>query len=142
MDKNKKDKCFGGIVCDNITDAEYKILRKMKHRKIYGKYKIVITSDRCDYDDIHELANYPERGKRVGTFYFSKPDELDLVVKAFEGLFYQLFKIGETERFDGGVLDSYVYEGWLDIECPQVCEFCFLRNKLIDENWTCISKRK
>lgn len=135
-------KIFGNILCDNLTDDEYITLRKLKRKSRTAGYKIVITSDRCDYDDIHELANYPERGRRVGTFYFSKPDELDLIVKAFEGLFYQLFKTGETERFDGGVLDSYVYEGWWDIECPRVCEFCFLRNKVVNEKWTCMREGK
>lgn len=135
-------KFFGDILCDNLTNEEYIKLRKMKRRKELDNYKIVITSDRRSYDDLTELANYPERGKRVGTFYFRNPDELDLIVKAFEGLFYQLFKIDATERFDGGVLDSYVYEGWLDIECPKVCEFCFLRNKVVDEKWTCMREGK
>ena len=60
-------KYFGDIICDNLSDEEYIKLRKMKRRKKRDNYKIVITSDRCSYDDLTELANYPERGKRVGT---------------------------------------------------------------------------
>ena len=76
-------KFFGDILCDNLTNEEYIRLRKMKRRKELDNYKIVITSDRRSYDDLTELANYPERWKRVGTFYFRNPDELNLIVKAF-----------------------------------------------------------
>ena len=86
------EKKFAGLIFDNLTDNEYEQLRKMKRKKKNSQYKIIITSDRCDYDDLSELANCPELGKRVGTFYFSYPEKLELILKAFEGLFYQLFK--------------------------------------------------
>lgn len=92
------EKKFSGLLFNNLTDTEYTKLRKMKRKRKHSRYKIVITSDRCDYDDLSELMNYPELGKRVGTFYFNYPEELELILKAFEGLFYQLFKINETER--------------------------------------------
>ena len=73
------------------------------------------------------MADNPALGKRVGTFYFSNPNELELILKAFEGLFYQLFKINETERMGSGVMDDLVFEDWWDEECCTVCECCFLR---------------
>ena len=121
------EKKFSGILFDNLTDKEYEDLRKMKRRRKFSQYKIIITSDRCDYDNLSELANDPSLGKRVGTFYFSNPNELELIVKAFEGLFYQLFKINETERMGSGVMDDLVFEDWWDEECCTVCECCFLR---------------
>lgn len=119
---------FAGLIFDNLTDNEYEQLRKMKRKKKNSQYKIIITSDRCDYNDLSELSNYPELGKRVGTFYFNYPEELELILKAFEGLFYQLFKINETERMGGGVMDDLVFEDWWDEECCEVCEGCFLRS--------------
>ena len=64
------EKKFSGILFDNLTDKEYEDLRKMKRRKKCSQYKIIITSDRCDYDNLSELADNPALGKRVGTFYF------------------------------------------------------------------------
>ena len=118
---------FSGLLFDNLTDKEYEDLRKMKRRRKISQYKIIITSDRCDYDNLSELANDPSLGKRVGTFYFSNPNELELILKAFEGLFYQLFKINETKRMGSGVMDDLVFEDWWDEECCTVCECCFLR---------------
>ena len=138
------EKKFSGLLFNNLTDKEYEDLRKMKRRRKFSQYKIIVTSDRCDYDDLSELMNYPELGKRVGTFYFNYPEELELILKAFEGLFYQLFKINETERMGGGVMDDLVFEDWLDEECGKVCEYCFLRGSTYEENgkffYTC--KRK
>ena len=138
------EKKFSGILFDNLTGKEYEDLRKMKRRRKFSQYKIIITSDRCDYDNLSELADNPELGKRVGTFYFSNPNELELILKAFEGLFYQLFKIGATDRMGGGVVDDLVYEDWWDEECGEVCECCFLRGSTYEENgeffYTC--KRK
>ena len=132
---------FAGLIFDNLTDNEYEQLRKMKRKKKNSQYKIIITSDRCDYDDLSELSNYPELGKRVGTFYFSYPEKLELILKAFEGLFYQLFKINETERMGGGIVDALVFEDWRDEECCGVCECCFLRGETyeVDEKfyYTC-----
>ena len=121
------EKKFAGLIFDNLTDNEYEQLRKMKCKKKNSQYKIIITSDRRNYDDLSELMNYPELGKRVGTFYFNYPEELELILKAFEGLFYQLFKINETERMGGGVMDDLVFEDWWDEECCEVCGCCFLR---------------
>ena len=121
------EKKFSGLLFDNLTDTEYANLRKMKRRRKISQYKIIITSDRCDYDNLSELADDPSLGKRVGTFYFNYPGELELILKAFEGLFYQLFKINETERMGSGVMDDLVFEDWWDEECCTVCECCFLR---------------
>lgn len=121
------EKKFADLIFDNLTDNEYEQLRKMKRKKKNSQYKITITGDRCDYDDLSELANYPELGKRVGSFYFNHPEELELILKAFEGLFYQLFKINKTERMGGGIVDDLVFEDWWDEECCGVCECCFLR---------------
>ena len=128
------EKKFSGLLFDNLTDKEYEDLRKMKRRRKFSQYKIIITSDRCDYDNLSELADNPELGKRVGTFYFSNPNELELILKAFEGLFYQLFKIGATDRMGGGVVDDLVYEDWWDEECCEVCECCFLRGSTYEKD--------
>lgn len=137
-------KYFGDIICDNLSDEEYIKLRKMKRRKERDIYKIIITSDRCSYGDLTELANHPERGKRVGTFYFRNPDELDLIVKAFEGLFYIVFKIKRLSELalmlrknGSGIVDSLIYEDWLDKGCCKICDLCFLRGEAINGNWTC-----
>lgn len=127
---------------DNISTEEYKELIKLKRRRKTNLnpslYKIIVTADRCDYDNLSELADHPEKGKRIGTFYFSNPNQLDLIVKAFEGLFYQLFLVDGIERVDGGVLEDSVFEYyWWDKECCGVCEQCFLRNKVVNGNWTC-----
>ena len=118
---------FAGLIFDNLTDNEYEQLRKMKRKRKNSQYKIIITSDRCDYDNLSELADDPSLGKRVGTFYFNYPGELELILKAFEGLFYQLFKINETERMGSGVMDDLVFEDWRDEECCTICGCCFLR---------------
>ena len=73
-------------------------------------HRIVITGDRCDYDDLSELANYPEHGKMIGIFYFAYPHELGVLVKAFEGLFYQLFAVDSDIRIGSGVLDDNVFD--------------------------------
>ena len=138
------EKKFSGILFDNLTDKEYEDLRKMKRRRKFSQYKIIITSDRCDYDNLSELADNPALGKRVGTFYFSNPNELELILKAFEGLFYQSFKIGTTDRMGGGVVDDLVYEDWWDEECCEVCECCFLRGSTYEKDgkffYTCRKK--
>lgn len=128
---------FGEIIIDNLNEEDLKKLIKMKRKHKLDEYKIVITSDRKDYDDLMELANYPERGRRVGTFYFNSPSQLEIVLHAFEGLFYQLFKLNETERFGAGIMDDLVFEDWWDESCYGVCEYCFLRNKSIrnGNNW-------
>ena len=138
------EKKFADLIFDNLTDNEYEKLRKMKRKKKNSQHKIIITSDRCDYDDLSELMNYPELGKRVGTFYFSYPEELELILKAFEGLFYQLFKINETERMGGGIMDDLVFDDWWNEKCCEVCECCFLRGTTYEKDgksfYTC--KRK
>lgn len=131
-------KFFSNLICDNLSDTEYARLRELKRQQKTktnpSKFKIIITQDRRDYDNLSELMNYPERGSRVGTFYFTNPDDLDLILKAFEGLFYQLFAVGETERFGGGVVDYSIYEDWWDTECIGVCENCFLRGYSVEKN--------
>ena len=138
------EKKFSGLLFDNLTDKEYEDLRKMKRRRKFSQYKIIITSDRCDYDNLSELADNPASGKRVGTFYFSNPNELELILKAFEGLFYQLFKIDTICRMGGGVVDDLVYEDWWDEECCEVCECCFLRGSTYEKDgesfYTCRKK--
>ena len=138
------EKKFSGLLFDNLTDKEYEDLRKMKRKRKISQYKIIITSDRCDYDDLSELADDPSLGKRVGTFYFSNPNELELILKAFEGLFYQLFRVGATDRMGGGVVDDLVYEDWWDEECGKVCEYCFLRGSTYEKDgkffYTCKKK--
>ena len=52
------EKKFSGLLFDDLTDTEYTNLRKMKRKRKHSMYKIVITSDRCDYDDLSELMNY------------------------------------------------------------------------------------
>ncbi len=135
------EKRFSGICFDNISDENFVKLRKMQRRRKTKQYpsiyKIIITCDRCDYDNLSELANNPEKGKRVGTFYFSNPDDLEMILAAFEGLFYQLFKIGEEKRMGSGVVDDLIWEDWWDIECPCVCEKCFLRNETVGNQYTC-----
>lgn len=134
-------KKFSTLLCDNLTDSEYVSLRKMKRQRKTrcnpSQYKIIITQDRCDYDNLSELADHPEKGCRVGTFYFSTPNQLDLILKAFEGLFYQMFQIAESNRFGGGIVDDSIYEEWWDEECCCVCESCFLRGEMtqIDDKW-------
>lgn len=120
-------KKFGKIIFEDLTDEEYVKLQKMRRKRKKTQYKIIITSDRRDYDDLSELMNNPELGSRVGTFYFNRPEELELILKAFEGLFYQLFKIDEAERMGGGVMDYQVFDDWWNEECCKVCENCFLR---------------
>lgn len=136
------DKLFNKLVFDNLTDGEYQSLRKLKRRKKWSLYKIIITADRCDYDNLTELMEYPEKGTKVGTFYFSDPDQLELILKAFEGLFYQTFKIDSLERIGSGVMDYMVFDDWWDEECCQVCDFCFSRGYATNGNWTCKKERK
>ena len=44
------EKKFSGLLFDDLTDTEYTNLRKMKRKRKHSMYKIVITSDRCDYE--------------------------------------------------------------------------------------------
>lgn len=101
-------KIFDNISCYNLLDEDCKNLVKMRHRRKNSKYKIIVTSDRCDYDNLSELADYPERGKKVGTFYYNNLEEAKLIIKCFEGLFYQLFEVERTERIGSGVLDDFI----------------------------------
>ena len=72
----------------------------------------------------------------VGTFYFRNPDELDLIVKAFEGLFYITFEADLQMRIGSGVVDSLIYED-LNTGCCKICDLCFMRGESINGNWTC-----
>ena len=96
---------------DGLSESEITMLRRMKEKKTnLPSYRIVITGDRCDYDDLSELANHPERGKMIGIFHFAYPHELIVLVKAFEGLFYQLFAVDSDIRIGSGVLDDSVFD--------------------------------
>ncbi len=132
---------FGDILINNLSNDELGKLWKMKRRTIKSLYKIIITSDRCDYDNLTELSNFPEKGHKVGTFYYSYPYQLDLISKAFEGLFYQNIKLETEERIGAGILDCAIYDDWLDEECCCVCDGCFLKNYPIvihgESFWTC-----
>lgn len=136
-----KKEIISGFICDNLTDDEFETLRKLKRRnrsiRNPSRYKIIITSEKADYDNLMEYAEYPERGERIGTFYFNNPDQLDLICKAFEGLFYQLFRVDETERMGYGVFEDAVFEDWWNEECCQVCKFCFLRKNINADVWGC-----
>ena len=127
---------------DKLTENEYTILRNLKRRNKSisnrSKYKIIITSEKADYDNLMEYAEYPERGIRIGTFYFRNPDQLELILKAYEGLFYQLFCVDETERIGYGVFDASVFEDWLDEKCCRVCGCCFLRKDVDGDEWGCM----
>lgn len=46
----------------------------------------------------------------IGIFYFAYPHELGVLVKAFEGLFYQLFAVDSDIRIGSGVLDDSVFD--------------------------------
>ena len=46
----------------------------------------------------------------IATFYFAYPHELVVLVKAFEGLFYQLFAVDSDIRIGSGVLDDNVFD--------------------------------
>ena len=52
------EKKFSSLLFDNLTDKEYEDLRKMKRKRKISQYKIIITSDRCDYDKIKWLKKY------------------------------------------------------------------------------------
>lgn len=96
---------------DGLSESETTMLHRMEEKKTsLPSYRIVITGDRCDYDDLSELANYPERGKMIGIFYFAYPHELGVLVKSFEGLFYQLFAVDSDIRIGSGVLDDNVFD--------------------------------
>lgn len=111
-------KVFNGIPYDYISDNDYISLNKLRRRNSsksnHSKYKIIITSDRCDYDDLEELANHPEKGRRVCTLYFSKLSELKLIVNSFEGLFYRLFifsnRYNNPEKIGYGIVNSQIQE--------------------------------
>lgn len=136
-----KKEIISGFVCDNLKDDEFVTLLKLKRRnrsiRNPSKYKIDITSEKADYDNLMEYAEYPERGERIGTFYFNNPDQLDLICKAFEGLFYQLFRVDKTERMGYGVFDDAVFEDWWNEECCHVCKYCFLRKNINADVWGC-----
>ena len=104
-----------------------------------GRYLIIVTGDRCDYDDLSELMNYPERGEFLDKIAFDTPDELEPIVSTYEGMFYQLFDREKsiTEKIGGGVVDDSIWEDWWNEECQIVCKFCFLRLKNDTENYGC-----
>ena len=137
-------KKFGKYEFDELSDDQYIQLKKLKSRRNTksnpSQYKIVITGDRCDYDNLSELMNHPERGGRVGTFYFRTPDQMEQILDAFEGLFFRLFRLPDMEYLDGGVLDELIYENWATNKCCHDCEFCFFKNKNRFQLWPPFTK--
>lgn len=117
-------------------------LEKIRNRR-KGRYKVIITGDRKDYDNLSELVDHPEKGVFMDCLYLDNPDELEPIVAVYEGLFYQLFdtKESETERMGGGVVDNSIWEDWWDKDCCGVCQFCFLR-KESRTGWECINPEK
>ena len=118
-----------------------KLRKRRRTKNNPSRYKIIITGDRCDNDNLSELGEYPERGKRIATFYFSTPDQLDLILAEYEGLFYQLYEVDSLERKGYGVFDDNVSDDWWDDECCCVCDRCFLRETRVKIKgryyWTC-----
>lgn len=106
--RNKSN--YNGFLNDGLSKNEIKMIHRMEKKTSLSSYRIVITGDRCDYDDLSELANYPERGKMIGTFYLVCPHQLSVILKAFEGLFYQLFAVNSDIRIGSGVLDDSVFD--------------------------------
>lgn len=126
------EKKFGTVLCDNLSNDEYNLLQERTHKMDdVDEYKIVITSCRSDSDILLESEN------PIAIFYFYRPFELDLILKAFEGQFYHLFRIGEEEPFCKGVLDNHIYDNWANTDCYGFCQFCFLRKDIPGSQWGC-----
>ena len=123
------EKRFGTVLCNNLSDDEYNLLQERTREMIdVDEYKIVITSGRSDCNNLSDST---------AIFYFYKPHVLDLILKAFEGRFYQLYRIGEKEPFGEGVVDNLIYNNWSDLKCPSICQFCFLRKDILGDRWGC-----
>ena len=137
----KKEK-IRAFAYDKLTEDEYTILRNLRRRNKSisnpSKYKIIITSEKKDYDNLMEYAEHPEHGERIATFYFNNPDQLDLICKAYEGLFYQLFRLYETKRIGYGIIDGSIFEDLSDEKCCRVCSSCFSRKDIGGDEWGCI----
>lgn len=67
-----------------------------------GRFKIIITGDREDYDDLSELAEHPERGVYLDTQYFDCPEQAEKICNTYEGYFYRLYDNGDL--IDSGVV--------------------------------------
>ncbi|MCD8109358.1 MAG: hypothetical protein LUE14_04565 [Clostridiales bacterium] len=101
-------------------------------------YKIVLTGDKDGYSISH-LAEHPGDGEPLDTIYFCHPDQLDEIVAAYEGLFYQLFDIHFSYDLpvSAGTVDNLVWEMWLDDACTGKCRDCFLRIAHGDGKYGC-----
>ena len=101
------------------------------------EYRLVITQEWEDYDDLSFYAENPEEGIVVADLIIKGVSDLEKANEEYEGLFYQIFKKGEDERFDSGVFawnpvcDGIVCEG---IECNGNCNECFYYEELC---WPC-----
>ena len=95
-----------------------------------GRFKMVITGDRKDYDDLSELAEHPERGVYLDTQYFDYPDQAVRICDTYEGYFYRLYS--GDELIDSGTVDvDFVFDAVREAtkhdSCCKVCKFCFFR---------------
>ncbi len=111
---------------------------KIKSRR-KGQYKIVITGDRSDDKySLYDLANDPSLGIYMDSIAFDTPDQLDVILDAYEGLFYRLFD-KNGEEMGSGMVESAVYNDWWDIiECRRECQMCFLHIKETGAMWGCM----
>ena len=124
MNKRTADKLIR-LGWDNAEVERFMTLKS--HRK--GRFKIVITGDRKDFDDLSELANHPERGVYVDTQFFNYPDEAEAICDIYEGYFYLLYD--KDTLIDSGVVSvDFIYDAvqnTANYECGGVCELFFFR---------------
>lgn len=70
-----------------------------------GRFKIVITGDRKDYDDLSELMYNPELGVEIDEICFDTLSQLEEIIEVYEGLFYVLSDNESLEVIGKGILD-------------------------------------
>lgn len=133
----------------NFTEDELDMRNKLYKERNLASYKIVITQEHYDrkrkhadaappYDNyLAYFSDFPEDGDYVDTIYFYEPWQYNLIVKLYEGLFYQLFDLKTGKRIGYGSFDpdSPVEDirGSGTGECCNVCELCFWRGMLYKE---------
>lgn len=59
---------------------------------------------------LHELAKSPQIGKKITALYFSSKEQLEMILKAYEGLYYQLFYVDSTDVRGFGVLSKQIFD--------------------------------